>query len=206
MILDADLADVKDYLGGRPHPGKDRTSGHFGFAGHSDPVEYRNVRIRQLNDELASVKNAKVGSTPNVHQVGDLLLAGQPSSDDISLMKDMGIGHVLDLRSAGEVDWDEAHKVQANGIGYTRLAIADPKDMDEKLFETARKIFRGASEKHKVFCHCGGANRVGAVWLAYRVLDEDVDWATALKEAHEVGLVSPALEKATKKYLDAQKK
>ena len=31
-----------------PHPGKDRTSGHFGFAGHSDPVPFRNVRIKKL--------------------------------------------------------------------------------------------------------------------------------------------------------------
>jgi hypothetical protein len=31
-----------------PHPGKDRKSGHFGFAGHSDPVEFRNVRIKPL--------------------------------------------------------------------------------------------------------------------------------------------------------------
>jgi hypothetical protein len=31
-----------------PHPGKDRTVGHFGFAGHSDPVSFRNIRIKKL--------------------------------------------------------------------------------------------------------------------------------------------------------------
>jgi hypothetical protein len=31
-----------------PHPGKDRTSGHFGFAGHNDPVAFRNVSIKKL--------------------------------------------------------------------------------------------------------------------------------------------------------------
>jgi len=35
-----------------PHPGKDRTSGFFGFAGHNDPVEFRNIRIKPLNEEL----------------------------------------------------------------------------------------------------------------------------------------------------------
>ena len=34
--------------GDKPHPGKDRTEGHFGFAGHNDPVEFRNVRIKRL--------------------------------------------------------------------------------------------------------------------------------------------------------------
>ncbi|MPY90899.1 MAG: DUF1080 domain-containing protein [Luteitalea sp.] len=48
LILDADLSTVTDYLDGMPHPGKDRTSGHFGFAGHNDPVEFRNVTIKAL--------------------------------------------------------------------------------------------------------------------------------------------------------------
>lgn len=48
-ILDADLAAVKDAL----YPlekfaGRLRTSGHFGFAGHDDPVAFRAIRIRTL--------------------------------------------------------------------------------------------------------------------------------------------------------------
>ena len=31
-----------------PHPGKDYKSGHFGFAGHSGPVAFRNVQIKKL--------------------------------------------------------------------------------------------------------------------------------------------------------------
>ena len=49
VILDADLSMATDFMGKRPHPGKDRTRGHFGFAGHSDPVEFRNVRIKSLD-------------------------------------------------------------------------------------------------------------------------------------------------------------
>ncbi len=48
VILDADLATVTEFMGGKPHPGKDRTSGFFGFAGHNDPVEFRNVAIQEL--------------------------------------------------------------------------------------------------------------------------------------------------------------
>jgi hypothetical protein len=47
-ILDADLSKVKDFMANSPHPGKDRRSGHFGFAGHGDPVQYRNVAIKPL--------------------------------------------------------------------------------------------------------------------------------------------------------------
>ncbi len=49
VILDTDLADVKEFMHNSPHPGKDRTSGYFGFAGHSDPVEFRNVAIKSLD-------------------------------------------------------------------------------------------------------------------------------------------------------------
>ena len=49
VILNADLSKVAPatYLGGRPHPGVTRTEGFFGFAGHSDPVMFRNVQIRK---------------------------------------------------------------------------------------------------------------------------------------------------------------
>jgi hypothetical protein len=48
LILDADVANVKEFMANSPHPGKDRPSGHFGFAGHNDPVSFRNVRIKKL--------------------------------------------------------------------------------------------------------------------------------------------------------------
>ncbi len=47
-ILDTDLSKVTEYMGDKPHPGKDLPSGYFGFAGHSDPVEFRNVSIKRL--------------------------------------------------------------------------------------------------------------------------------------------------------------
>ncbi len=45
-ILDTDLAKVPPpYLDDKKHPGKERTEGHFGFAGHNDPVAFRNVAV-----------------------------------------------------------------------------------------------------------------------------------------------------------------
>jgi len=47
-ILNTDLGKITEFMGGKPHPGKDRTEGHFGFAGHNDPVAFKNVRIKKL--------------------------------------------------------------------------------------------------------------------------------------------------------------
>jgi hypothetical protein len=49
VILDADLSKVTEFMANSPHPGKDRTSGTFGFAGHGDPVEFRAVSIKPLD-------------------------------------------------------------------------------------------------------------------------------------------------------------
>ncbi len=49
MILDGDLSTVTEFKDGKPPPGKDRTSGYFGFAGHSDPVAFRNIEIKRLD-------------------------------------------------------------------------------------------------------------------------------------------------------------
>ncbi len=48
VILDADLAPVTTFMAYKPHPGKDRAYGHFGFAGHNDPVLFRNIAIKPL--------------------------------------------------------------------------------------------------------------------------------------------------------------
>ena len=51
VILDADLSKVTKFMHDRPHPGKDRTDGYFGFAGHRDPVRFRKIAIRRESGE-----------------------------------------------------------------------------------------------------------------------------------------------------------
>lgn len=49
IILDADLSEVKEFMDNKEHPGKNLESGFFGFAGHNDPVEFRNVYIKSID-------------------------------------------------------------------------------------------------------------------------------------------------------------
>lgn len=48
VIVDGDVATVKEHMANSPHPGKDRTKGFFGFAGHNDPVAFRKVQLKPL--------------------------------------------------------------------------------------------------------------------------------------------------------------
>ena len=35
-------------LAGRPHPGLHNPSGYIGFLGHTMPVRFRNIRVKEL--------------------------------------------------------------------------------------------------------------------------------------------------------------
>lgn len=48
VILHCDLNDVTEFMADRAHPGKNRTTGGFGFAGHNDPVMFRAISIKSL--------------------------------------------------------------------------------------------------------------------------------------------------------------
>lgn len=50
VILDTDLSTITEYMANSAHPGKELTKGYFGFAGHSDPVEFRNIQIKVLTE------------------------------------------------------------------------------------------------------------------------------------------------------------
>ncbi len=45
-ILNGDVSQVTQFMADKAHPGKDRTQGYFGFAGHNDPVRFRAVEIK----------------------------------------------------------------------------------------------------------------------------------------------------------------
>ena len=47
VILDTDLSKVE--ADPKRFKGKDLKKGHFGFAGHNDPVLFRNIQIKKLD-------------------------------------------------------------------------------------------------------------------------------------------------------------
>lgn len=48
VILDTDLSKAENFMSKKEHPGLKNTEGYFGFAGHGDPVMFRNVSIKEL--------------------------------------------------------------------------------------------------------------------------------------------------------------
>ena len=53
VITDADIttAREKGTMDGKQHPGLKRNKGHIGFLGHGSVVQFRNIRVKDLNGE-----------------------------------------------------------------------------------------------------------------------------------------------------------
>lgn len=48
VVTDADISKIDKTIDGLDHPGLHNPTGYIGWAGHGDPVQFRNVRIKEL--------------------------------------------------------------------------------------------------------------------------------------------------------------
>ncbi len=153
------------------------------------------------NAEPPKLEACKLGEVGRIHRIGKLFLAGQPSADDFQIAKDKeSLKTVINLRTTEEVEFDEAATLKKLGIEYHHLPIASPAALKDEVFDKARKVLSD-KKNYPIMLHCASANRVGAVWLAYRVLDEKIPYEKALEEAKKVGLRSPDMEGRAKDYI-----
>lgn len=154
--------------------------------------------------EVAPVQPTQCGDVKNMHQIGDLYVAGGVTPSDYPLLKDLGIKTVLSIRHDKETPGVDAAKlVEAQGMTYVHLPWSGPDELTYMNLAAMRMVLRGA--ERPILFHCGSANRVSAGWLAYRVMDEGVDVETAVAEAKTFGLRTAAYETITLDYIAKQK-
>ena len=155
-------------------------------------------------DKDSKLEADDCGTVVNLHRFGDrYFLAGQPGPEDFKLLKERGLRSVINLRTAGEVkDFDEEKIVKDLGLEYHHLPVGKPADMTNELFAKARRLL--AQKQGAILLHCASANRVGAIWLVKRTLDDKVPYDEALQEARKVGLRSAGLEERATQYIREQ--
>ena len=172
----------------------------------TDAAPKRNVTDAAANDapEPSAIENkllpAKCGNTKNVHRFGAVYLAGQPQADDFSIAREAGIKTIINLRQRKELDWDEAAAVKKAGLNYYHIPFHNAKTLTDEVFTKTRKLLSD-KKKQPLMLHCGSANRVGAIWLVHRVLDDGIDVDVAVVEAKKVGLRVPSYLEKAKDYI-----
>ncbi len=132
--------------------------------------------------------------------------AGATDTKALANIAKAGYKAVLNLREATEagVLLDESKAAaEAAGLKYIHLpfkgSAPEPKVADEFL-----KIVANTGNQ-PLFIHCGGANRVGSLWLITRMLVDKWPQEQAVAEAKAIGLSSDALQKFALDYVATHK-
>jgi uncharacterized protein (TIGR01244 family) len=122
-------------------------------------------------------------------------------------LKNDGFKAIINLRQASEaganIEENRAHAT-ALGLKYIHIpfngAAPEHKTVDDFLATISDKA------NQPVYIHCASANRVGAVWLVKRVMQDGWPVEKATQEARLIGLTNAALEKFALNYIAEHKK
>ncbi len=142
----------------------------------------------------------KCGTVKRMHTFGGIYLASQPQPDDFRQAQKCGIKTVINLRFADELDWDEEKVVNELGLEYHSIPFSAPETLTDEVFSNVR-VLLNVKDKHPILLHCSSSNRVGAVWLAHRVLDDGISVEEAEAEARTAGLKLAAYAAIAKGYV-----
>lgn len=142
------------------------------------------------------------GNVQRLHTLDGVYLASQPAAADFEQAAENGIRTILNLRENEEVTaFDEPALIAKLKMNYVSLPFKGPGELSNDILDRARALLRDRDQR-PMLVHCSSGNRVGAIWLAHRVLDAGLSWEAALEEARTVGLKVPALEARVKAYCD----
>jgi uncharacterized protein (TIGR01244 family) len=171
-------------------------------ASSSAPATAESASHRTLAKDAApaELREAELGSTNNVHAVGNIYLAGQPTQDDMDALTELGVTTVVCLRKPGEVDYDEKSAVEAAGMTFVSIPFDTAEELTDDVFDRVRATLAEHGDEPLVL-HCGRANRVGAVWMVHRVLNDGVGIDQALEEAKAAGLRTPEYVDRARDYI-----
>ncbi len=128
--------------------------------------------------------------------------AGSTAPEAIAGLASQGFKSIINLRLASEpgaaIEESKA-AAEAAHIKYIHL----PFNGSEPDFKVADQFIMAVADptNQPVFIHCGSANRVGAVWLAKRMLVDRWEQDKAVEEARMIGLSSDVLEKFALDYV-----
>jgi uncharacterized protein (TIGR01244 family) len=113
--------------------------------------------------------------------------AGQPTSEGIRRLEELGIKTIVNLRPIEESGArDESAEAAKFRMNYTSIGLTANTITDQKMREFANLI--GDKTKYPLFVHCSSGNRAAGMWFLYRVLYETASVPEAMAEAEMLGL------------------
>jgi protein tyrosine phosphatase (PTP) superfamily phosphohydrolase (DUF442 family) len=148
--------------------------------------------VSTLLDAIAGIANAN-------EPVPGLVTGGQPTTQQLTALKQAGCELVLDCRDPMEPrPLAEADEVRRAGMEYLVIPVGHTRGADETL-QRIREVLAANVGKRKMLYHCASGNRVGATLIPYLMLhqhfSEDDAVMTAMRSgARNAELIEWALE------------
>jgi uncharacterized protein (TIGR01244 family) len=132
-----------------------------------------------------------LGITNAVEAEPGLLIAGQPTAQQIKAAGKAGYRTVFDLRSRIEDRGFDEEKVAGKAkLAYTNVEVT-PDALTQSKVLYFLMMLREA--ERPVLLHCSTGNRAGAFYYSWLVLEKGVPEAQALEQAMAAGLRDPLL-------------
>jgi uncharacterized protein (TIGR01244 family) len=120
-----------------------------------------------------------------------LLIAGQPTSDQLKKAAKAGYRSVIDLRAQGEDrGFDEEKVARKADLAYSNIEVT-PDTLSQSKVLHFLMVAREA--ERPTLLHCQSGNRAGAMYYAWLVLEKGVPEDQALERAQGAGLKNPDL-------------
>jgi uncharacterized protein (TIGR01244 family) len=154
---------------------------------------------------LKAIEEALKDDVPRVLCLNEkFATAGQPKAEAFAKLAKQGFRAVLNLRTPEEGAEQERELVEKAGMRYLNIPVVTANPKPEQVPEFIKAVKDTANQP--MLIHCGGAQRVGAFWMIYRVTDQGWTEEKALEEATKIGLTNPGLIKFAKDYIASQRK
>jgi len=136
---------------------------------------------------------------------GSFTTGGQPTEQAYAKAAAGGFHSVLSLRTANEgVDLTrERSLVEKNKLRYFNIPVVTSTPRPEHADEFLRLVKEKSN--HPMLINCASANRVGAIMMIFRVLEQGWAEDKALEEAIKIGLRGDELKKFARDYIAQHK-
>ncbi len=141
----------------------------------------------------------QLGEIDKLHKFGDVYLGSQPSEADLALLKERGVVSVINMRKGAEMSFDQEAVLEGLGLASSHLGWNGPDELTDALFDSYRELMN--SSQQPMLLHCASCNRVGAIWIAWRVLDQGASVDDAVAEAKMAGMRTPDYEAKARDYV-----
>ncbi|MCB1665059.1 MAG: protein tyrosine phosphatase family protein [Pseudomonadales bacterium] len=116
--------------------------------------------LAQAQVNSAAIEQADILNLRNPE--ASVYSSGQPTEEQLQVLAQSGVKHIISLRPSSEIDWDEAAKVKSLGMEFHNIPVSGAGDVTS---ENAKKLdeLLASLNGQPTLVHCASSNRVGAL-------------------------------------------